>query len=116
MESKRTRADPIPETDSIMVRPAATHQYHTQDDQTDDGEDLHGREPEFCLAVRASTEKVDGEDEHETDSHVHRSVSRGIFLSAFLSFRQSSSSSLGTGRARHTHDSPKIQQESDLPQ
>lgn len=61
-----------------MIRSTASHEDDTEQNQTDDGDDFDGREPEFGFSVGARTEEVDGEDENEADCHVDRGWCAGV--------------------------------------
>ena len=63
---ERTRVDPVPESDTVVVGAAAKVEDDTEDDKADDGDDLDGCEDELAFTVDAGTEQVDDHDHDET--------------------------------------------------
>ena len=68
---ERARTDPVPKTNHIVIRTAASHEDDTEQDETDDGDDFHAREPELGFAVCAHAEEIYQDDEDEADGHVY---------------------------------------------
>lgn len=54
---------PVLETDLLTVGSTTSRDDDTENDQTDNGQDLDGSEPEFGLSISSSTQEVDGDDD-----------------------------------------------------
>lgn len=73
---ERSRVNPVSESDRVVVRSAASHKDNTENDETDDGDDLDGGEPEFGFSVCPRSEEIDGQDENEADRHPYGRMGR----------------------------------------
>lgn len=73
---KGTGVLPELETMRSLVRTSSGGQDDTEDDETDDGEDLDGRKPEFTLPIDAGPGKVDCEDNDKADGDPDTVVDR----------------------------------------
>ena len=50
---ERTRVDPVPESDTVVVGAAAEVEDDAEDDEAGDSEHLNGGEDELCFSVCA---------------------------------------------------------------
>lgn len=67
LDKRSGRSVPVFETNDLARRSTTGRDDDTEDDQTDNGEDLDGGEPEFGFTVGTGTEEVDKDDDEETD-------------------------------------------------
>lgn len=58
---------PVLETDLLAIRSTSSSQNDSEDDQSDDGEDLDTGEPEFALSVDPGTGEVDSQNDYQAD-------------------------------------------------
>ena len=56
---------PVSETDAVVVRSTAQIKYDTEDDETDDGDNLYGCEDKLRLAIHAGSEQVNHDDDNQ---------------------------------------------------
>lgn len=69
-----TGVSPVPETDRIVRGSTATHKDDTENDETDNSDDLDSTEPEFGFTIRSCAPEVDEPDHNQENSDVHCSV------------------------------------------
>jgi hypothetical protein len=62
-----SRVSPVLETDLLAVGSTTGRDDDTEDDKTDDGQDLDGSEPELAFTVDTGTKEVDDDDDNETE-------------------------------------------------
>lgn len=67
MINVRSRVFPVLEANLFAIGSATSRDYDTENDETDDCQDLDTGKPEFGLAVCAGTENIDKDDDKETD-------------------------------------------------
>lgn len=58
---------PVLEANDLATWSATCREDDTEQDQTDDGNDLDGSEPEFTFTIDTSTHKVDEDDDDKAD-------------------------------------------------
>jgi len=70
-----------------VVGSTSGHENDTENNETNDSDDLQAGEPEFHLSKNPGTEEVDCEDENQEYRHVYSGVSGLIYSSTQSGFR-----------------------------
>jgi hypothetical protein len=65
-----TRVPPVSESNGVMIRSTSSHENDTENDKTDNGDNLQAREPELHFSKDSRSQEVYGKDENQKDCHV----------------------------------------------
>jgi len=72
------KTHPIAESETVMSRSTTQVDNETEDDETDNRDDLDGGEPELAFTEGAGAQKVDDDDDDASDGNPYGVVGLGI--------------------------------------